>query len=76
MLILYDNFLGGAMAEEFNVGDEVYLKAGGPKMVVSRIVSTQAIRCQWFAGKKLDSGDFPPQSLVREDPNPKVQPGV
>jgi len=64
------------MAEQFNAGDEVYLKSGGPKMVVSKVLVSKDVRCQWFAGKKLDSGDFPPASLVREDPNPKVQPGV
>lgn len=67
------------MAQAFNVGDEVYLKAGGPKMAVQKAVTIQGqamIRCQWFAGKKLDSGDFPPESLVYEDPNPKVQPGA
>jgi uncharacterized protein YodC (DUF2158 family) len=66
------------MAQAFNVGDEVYLKAGGPKMAVQKPVTIQGqalIRCQWFAGKKLDSGDFPRESLVYEDPNPKVQPG-
>lgn len=63
------------MAQTFNVGDEVYLKVGGPKMAVAKVLSPQLVRCQWFAGKKLDSGDFPPDSLVREDPNPKVQLG-
>jgi len=23
------------------------------------------VYCQWFAGKKLESGNFPPNSLVR-----------
>jgi len=67
------------MAEQYEVGDEVYLKAGGPKMVVEKVMDyrgTTSVRCQWFAGKKLDSGDFPPESLVREDPNPKVQLGA
>lgn len=67
------------MAQAFNVGDEVYLKAGGPKMAVQKPITQNGLtlfRCQWFAGKKLDSGDFPPESLVYEDPNQKVQPGA
>jgi uncharacterized protein YodC (DUF2158 family) len=66
------------MATTFKVGEEVYLKAGGPKMAVQKTIVSQGqtlFRCQWFAGKKLDSGDFPPESLVTEDPNPKVQLG-
>lgn len=63
------------MTQEYKVGDEVYLKVGGPKMVVEKVVSSAYVRCQWFAGKKLDSGSFAPDSLVREDPNPKVQLG-
>jgi len=63
------------MEEAFKTGDEVYLKVGGPKMAVSRVPAPNTIHCQWFAGKKLDSGVFPPESLVRQDPNPKVQPG-
>ena len=79
MLILYNNLWGGAMAAEFNVGDEVFLKVGGPKMVVDTVVEHRGkftFRCQWFAGKKLDNGTFQAESLVREDPNPKVQPGA
>ena len=63
------------MAEQFKIGDEVYLKVGGPKMAVSKI-APEVIYCQWFAGKKLDSGMFPRESLVREDPTPKIQSGV
>lgn len=67
------------MAEEFKVGDEVYLKVGGPKMVVDKVTEYRGdvtIRCQWFAGKKLDHGVFQPEALVRQDPNPKFTPGT
>ncbi|HRE72598.1 MULTISPECIES: DUF2158 domain-containing protein [unclassified Candidatus Accumulibacter] len=53
----------------FQVGDIVQLKSGGPEMTVQKIndigddVSTVRFRCQWFAGKKLESGSFPEESL-------------
>ncbi len=55
-----------AQGTEFEVGTIVKLKSGGPDMTVQREVNTNAgtfYRCQWFAGKKLESGDFPPDSL-------------
>ena len=47
---------------QFNVGDIVRLKSGGPDMTVEEELTYQGIsyRCQWFAGKKLESGIFPP----------------
>ena len=49
----------------YAVGDIVKLKSGGPEMTV-RTVPTEMVkfyRCQWFAGKKLEQGDFPGESL-------------
>lgn len=55
---------------KFNVGDMVKLKSGGPEMTI-RIVRTNTqeffigtYTCQWFAGKKLDEGTFPEESLI------------
>ncbi|MGX2949251.1 YodC family protein, partial [Frederiksenia canicola] len=60
---------------QFNVGDIVRLKSGGPDMTVQSVEknSTLAIdapgefngdyTCQWFAGKKLEKGRFPEESL-------------
>ena len=50
---------------KFAVGDIVKLKSGGPDMTVQ---STPAVgggyyHCQWFAGKKLELGNFPAESL-------------
>ncbi|AIV05920.1 hypothetical protein LA59_10745 [Vibrio harveyi] len=56
---------------DFNVGDIVKLKSGGPDMTVKEVrmnISdefTGNYRCQWFAGKKLDLGDFPQESLLK-----------
>ena len=60
------------MANSYKVGDTVKLKAGGPDMSISRILykdrpDDTTYECQWFAGKKLESGYFPPQSLVLVD---------
>ncbi|MFZ7159657.1 YodC family protein, partial [Avibacterium gallinarum] len=54
---------------QFNVGDIVRLKSGGPDMTIRTVVrniSEEFIGfydCQWFAGKKLESGRFPEESL-------------
>jgi uncharacterized protein YodC (DUF2158 family) len=42
--------------EEFNEGDIVQLKSGGPKMTVKNIYSEGDLNCQWFAGSKLGPG--------------------
>ena len=64
---------------KFNVGDIVYLVTGGPAMSVyeqetdfdsGRYPFNGKYRCQWFAGKKLDSGVFPEESLTATNPKP------
>lgn len=55
------------MAKEvkFSVGDIVKLKSGGPEMTVQTLPDPPGkyYRCQWFAGKKLEAGNFPADSL-------------
>jgi len=53
-------------AQKFTVGDIVKLKSGGPNMSVKSVYNEQ-YTCQWFAGKKLEQGVFPPQSLAYVD---------
>jgi len=56
--------------QEFKTGDTVKLISGGPTMTVESISNYDGdIHCQWFAGKKLESGKFPPDSLVRVSVN-------
>ena len=43
--------------EQFETGDVVRLKAGGPPMVV-RSVSGDTAYCQWYAGVDLHQGTF------------------
>ncbi|MQA55635.1 DUF2158 domain-containing protein [Pseudomonas sp. MC042] len=53
-----------ATGTEFAVGDIVKLKSGGPDMTVQYWDKSYACyTCQWFAGKKLESGDFKAESL-------------
>lgn len=55
---------------KFELGDIVKLKSGGPDMTVKEVHTKMndefsgSYRCQWFAGKKLDMGIFPEESLV------------
>ena len=59
-----------AVEVKFKVGDLVTLKSGGPEMTVCKLHEDVITRkfdgtyqCQWFAGKKLDKGNFPEDSL-------------
>tara|TARA_R110001583_G_scaffold187532_1_gene348925 strand:- start:2298 stop:2492 length:195 start_codon:yes stop_codon:yes gene_type:complete len=59
------------MSNKYNIGDIVKLKSGGPDMTINRVTTntstgefTGYYHCQWFAGKKLDTGTFPEDSLV------------
>ncbi|WP_369920369.1 YodC family protein [Marinomonas polaris] len=59
------------MSNKYNIGDIVKIKSGGPDMTINKVsinVSTEEFtgnyHCQWFAGKKLDTGIFPEDSLV------------
>lgn len=55
--------------KEFEVGDLVRLKSGGPDMTVkewSRVY--KAWECQWFDGKRLRDAPFTEDQLVRPSP--------
>lgn len=54
-----------AAKREFNVGDIVELKSGGPRMTVKSLPTEAGSQytCQWFAGKKLEQGHFPEDSI-------------
>lgn len=49
----------------------VQLKSGGPVMTVQDDTLSAGYRCQWFAGKKLESGFFPEESLVAGKTEPQ-----
>ena len=62
---------------KYKIGDKVKLNVGGPDMAVKEVINNHndtkflgTYRCQWFAGKTLDNGVFPEDSLepiVQED---------
>jgi uncharacterized protein YodC (DUF2158 family) len=55
-----------AKAKGFDVGDRVQLNSGGPVMSVKWVSENgRNYDCQWFAGKKLDKGNFVAEQLVR-----------
>jgi len=55
-----------AEAEDFKKGETVRLKSGGPDMTVrGHTPNGENVIAQWFAGKKLEQGSFPPESLER-----------
>jgi uncharacterized protein YodC (DUF2158 family) len=63
------------LKDKYKTGDIVQLKSSGPKMTVVRYLRSHIpgldadedsgvkVRCQWFAGAKLESGDFLEDSL-------------
>ena len=55
-----------AKTKAFEKGQRVRLRSGGPIMTVQTVPekTITTYRCQWFAGKKLENGTFPPESLV------------
>jgi uncharacterized protein YodC (DUF2158 family) len=51
--------------DEFPKGTKVKLISGGPIMVVKGYhLFDDTIICQWFSGKKLEAGQFAPETLV------------
>ena len=55
---------------KYKIGDQVQLKSGGPSMTINEAMRNHSTKdflneykCQWFAGKKLDNGRFPEDSL-------------
>lgn len=63
---------------KFKVGDIVTLNAGGPDMTVREVRTglrsgdfLGGYGCQWFAGKKLESGNFVEESLVAVPAKPE-----
>jgi len=55
----------------FKIGDIVRLRSGGPDMTVKETVNYKRepeYTCQWFAGRKLESGVFQPESLEEVQP--------
>lgn len=60
------------MSDQFEIGDVVRLKSGGPTMTVTQVgqkamTGQQAVWCVWFDVKGQQSGDFPPGALEKDE---------
>lgn len=51
--------------KDFNVGDIVKVKSGGPKMTVDQITHKGEVSCTWFSGSKMQTGYFHPETLQK-----------
>jgi uncharacterized protein YodC (DUF2158 family) len=57
-----------AKESKFKTGDIVRLKSGGPSMTVESVSEVNGrIWCQWFAGNRLNAGEFNSDSIDFED---------
>lgn len=55
---------------QFNEGDVVQLRSGGPRMTVSAIRSDgQMYTCCWFSDGKFETGGFPEHILKDSSPD-------
>jgi uncharacterized protein YodC (DUF2158 family) len=45
--------------EDFEIGNVVQLRSGGPKMTVHGLVSDGDVICQWFEGNAVHEESFP-----------------
>lgn len=49
----------------------VWLKTGGPSMVVSSLARTNTWICKWFVGTKINHFQFKSEELTDINPNQK-----
>ncbi|GIQ60328.1 hypothetical protein Flavo103_34640 [Flavobacterium collinsii] len=65
------------MEKKFKIGDSVILKSGGPTMTVTAFIGTRPmsgpsqytgrVTCSWFTDNKVQTADFPQDSLELEN---------
>ena len=51
--------------EDFEIGNVVQLKSGGPKMTIHGLVSDGDVICQWFEGDAVHEESFPREALQK-----------
>jgi uncharacterized protein YodC (DUF2158 family) len=61
------------LGDRFPKGSVVRLISGGPAMSVKDTHFDNTLVCQWFSGKKLETGIFAPETLVvvKDEPEDK-----
>jgi len=82
---ILSNFILRKIFMEFQPGDVVRLKSGGPKMTISSVstrakLGAQTIQCEWFTqlaqGFELKSGSFAVHTVqLVQNPGEKSRPG-
>ena len=55
--------------QEFNIGDIVWLKSGGPAMTVKGENKNDDILCTWFANNEPKDHPFVAGQLTNKDPS-------
>ena len=53
---------------EFQIGDVVMLKSGGPRMTVESIESEEKVWCTWFDSNKRNSQRAFKKEVLEHDP--------
>lgn len=53
-------------------GTKVWLKSGGPAMVIKHLNSKGNWVCTWFSENQVQEHDFRKEQLTEEDPNLKT----
>ena len=51
--------------EDFEIGQVVQLRSGGPKMTIHSLVADGDVACQWFEGNKVHERNFPNEVLKK-----------
>ena len=51
--------------ENFEIGDVVQLRSGGPKLTVRSVISDGDIVCQWFETDVVHEDKFPNEALKK-----------
>jgi uncharacterized protein YodC (DUF2158 family) len=51
--------------EDFEIGNVVQLRSGGPKMTIHGLVSDGDVICQWFEGNVVHEESFPREALQK-----------
>jgi len=62
---------------EFQEGDVVYLKSGGPAMTITELTEEDESFCEWFdKNQELQNCSFKNTTLTKDNPSPRAKPPI